>query len=97
MTTRRRPPKHASSANGGDPAAVLLEEVRSQMKVVIEAVQGCAQKGDVETGFESMNRGFDCMNLRFDVLTAQVARKADGAAQDALERRVTALEQRSGR
>jgi hypothetical protein len=50
MTERRRAQKRASSANGGDPAAVLLEEVRSQMKVVIEAVQGCAQKGDVDAG-----------------------------------------------
>ena len=93
--TRRRAQKGASAANGGDPAAVLLEEVRSQMKVVIEAVQGCAQKGDVDAGFDAMNVRLDSMNMRFDALTAQVARKADGAVLDALERRVTALEHRT--
>jgi hypothetical protein len=103
--------------------AVLLEELRSQMKVVTEAVQDCATKAELRSQMEvvteaihacatktdleafksefSMFRAevrgdFEAMNARFDVLTAEVARKAEGAALDALERRVTALEHRAG-
>lgn len=93
MTPRRRVPKRASpsrerSTNGADPVAVLLEDLRSQMQVVIEAVQECATKTEL--------RAFRAeVNGRFDALTAEVARKAEGAALGALERRVTALEHRS--
>jgi predicted nucleic acid-binding Zn-ribbon protein len=125
--------------------AVLLEELRSQMKIVIEAVQECATKtelgalrsefsglrseftglrsefsalgseftglrsefstlGSEFTGLRSefsafradVRGGFDAMNGRFDALTAEVARKAEGAALGALERRVTALEHGAG-
>jgi hypothetical protein len=100
--------------------------MRSQFKVVIEAVQGCASrgevaalsgkvdalamdvgalkgvvkncatKGEVATFRSEVQAGFDAMSRRFDVLTAEVARKAEGAALGALERRVTALEHRVG-
>jgi len=138
MTPRRRVPKpaspsRASSKNGPDPTAVILEQMQSQFKVVIELVQGCATKtevaalkedvmwlkGDVmwlkgEVGTLTMavkncatkremaafraevNERFAEVNQRFDVLTAEVARKAEGATLGALERRVTALEQRAG-
>jgi hypothetical protein len=164
MTPRRRTPKRATpsrdrSRNGSDPVAVLLEELRSQMKIVIEAVQECATKtelgalrsefsglrseftglrsefsalgseftglrsefsalgseftglrsefstlGSEFTGLRSefsafradVRGGFDAMNGRFDALTAEVARKAEGAALGALERRVTALEHGAG-
>jgi len=90
--------------------AVLLEELRSQMKVAIEAVQDCATKTELKIVTEAVQncatdlgafradvRGaFEAMNSRFDVLTAEVARKAEGAALVALERRVTALEHRAG-
>lgn len=101
MTPRRRVPKRASpqrerSRNGADPVAVLLEDLRSQMKVVIEVVQECATKTELETLRADTQRGFNAMNVRFDVLTGEVARKAEGAALGALERRVAALEHRSG-
>ncbi len=79
--------------------AVLLEELRSQMNVVLEAVQGCATKTELRefradvleaiqqcaTKTELRDLRAD-MNARFDVLTAEVARKAESAALEALER-----------
>jgi hypothetical protein len=70
--------------------AVLLEELRSQMKVVIEAVQECATKTEVEAFRADFSAFRAEVQDRFDVLTAEVARKADGAALSALERRLLA-------
>ena len=131
MTPRRRA-KRAASAGGANPTAVLLEDLYGQMKVVIEAVQGCATKADLERlaskadlepfalksdlkGLASkadleplalkadvealrteMDRGFSSVTTRLGTLSAEVARKADGAALDGLERRVSAIEGRLG-
>jgi polyhydroxyalkanoate synthesis regulator phasin len=75
MTPRRRLPKRASrsrasSKSGPDPTAVLLEEVRSQNRVVIELVQGCATKTEVAALREDVaTLKEDVTELKGDVAT----------------------------
>jgi hypothetical protein len=57
---------------------------------VIEAVQECATKTEVEAFRADFSAFRAEVQDRFDVLTAEVARKADGAALSALERRLLA-------
>jgi hypothetical protein len=52
MPPRRPSPKARArsphrSGSGADPTAILLEDVRGQMRVVIESLQGCASKTDL--------------------------------------------------
>ncbi len=91
------------STNGGDYTAVLLEELRGQMKVVIEALQECVTKREFNARFEAIDARFEAMDARFDAvddalrgLRHDVDRSAQAASLHALEQRVTVLERRLG-
>jgi len=90
------------------PTAILVEDMRSQFKVVIEAVQGLGETLESEMGAVRGELGGirgDLANIHAAIgdhsrelreVAALVARKAEGAALAALEQRVTAIERRGG-
>ncbi len=121
MIARRRSPKQPKREPPVTDAyrtSVLLEELRGQNQIVIEAVVAVGERLDrhvvetarrfdaIDTRFEASDARFDAIDARFDrtdaalaalrqdgrELAALVARKADAAALEALDHRVTRLE-----
>jgi hypothetical protein len=70
--------------------AVVLEDIYAQMKVVIEAVQDCATKRDMDAQFEAVHH--ELRGLRHDATL-----RAQSGELRALEQRVLVLERRVGR
>jgi hypothetical protein len=76
MIARRRSPgrpRPERPVAGGDRIAVLLEEMRGQNQIVIEAVVGVGERLDrhvVETArrFDTVDRRFDAVDTRFDAI-----------------------------
>ena len=102
---RRTAPRRSvhTRASGANPTDVLLEDIRAQLGVVLEAVQGCATKSELAEFREDVARRFEAVDARFDRVGADLrslrkenARKAESATLAALDLRVTALERRVG-
>ena len=114
MSTRKVPTKRARAARTtpktDDYTAVLLEELRGQLKVVIEALQDRVTKTELDARFDQVDARFDQVDARFDQVDARFDRlegevrtlrhevlgKANEATIAALDGRVTALERRVG-
>ena len=107
MSTRKVPTKRARAARTtpktDDYTAVLLEELRGQLKVVIEALQDRVTKTELDARFDQVDARFDQVDARFDRLEGEVRTlrhevlgKANEATIAALDGRVTALERRVG-
>ena len=107
MSTRKVPTKRARAARTtpktDDYTAVLLEELRGQLKVVIEALQDRVTKTELDARFDQVDARFDQVDARFDRLEGEVRTlrhevlgKANEATIAALDGRVTALERRFG-
>jgi hypothetical protein len=72
---------------------VLLENMRRENKVALEATLSLRESTDRR--FAEIDHRFDHVDAELRSLREEVARKADGAALAALERRVSVLERLS--
>jgi hypothetical protein len=92
MTERRKPPKARGipePRNGHHRTAVLLEELQSQMRVVVERVLDTPTKREFDERLDAIDR-----ELR--ALRHEVARNAHGSELRAIEQRLTVLERHAG-
>ena len=100
MSTRKVPTKRARAARTtpktDDYTAVLLEELRGQLKVVIEALQDRVTKTELDARFDQVDARFDRLEGEVRTLRHEVLGKANEATIAALDGRVTALERRVG-
>ena len=100
MSTRKVPTKRARAARTtpktDDYTAVLLEELRGQLKVVIEALQDRVTKTELDARFDQVDARFDRLEGEVRTLRHEVLGKANEATIAALDGRVTALERRFG-
>lgn len=98
MSTPRRPSKRAarkaiaSPATGADPYAVVVESFRSDMRVVLEAVQDCARKSDMDARFDAVDARFDGVDARFEAVDARL--DAVDARFDAVDARFDTMDAR---
>ena len=74
----RRPKPSPSPPTGSDYTAVLLEEMRGQIQVVLEVVAAGTERTDrlaaqMADGFRQVNAGFVAVAARFDKVDARFA------------------------
>jgi hypothetical protein len=97
MTERRKPPKARGTTgprNGHHRTAVLLEEIRSQMRVVVERALGTPSKREFAELKEDLGSRLDRVETRLDGidrevrgLRQEVARNAHGSELRAINGR----------
>jgi hypothetical protein len=89
MMAARKRTSSRSGANGGADArafGVVVEQLRSEFKVVAEAVMGLDAR--MTAGFQGVDRRFEGVDRRFDAIDQRF---------DAADRRFDALDQRVDR
>jgi hypothetical protein len=106
MTERRKPPKARGipkPRNGYHRTAVLLEELQSQMRVVVERVLDTPTKREFDERLDNVDKRLDTIDGRVDAidrelraLRHEVARNAHGSVLRAIEQRLTVLERHAG-
>jgi septation ring formation regulator EzrA len=80
MTARRRPPKKPGPTepeNGAHATGVVLEDIRGQMKVVIEALRGTATSGELRDLATRTETRMDLFSDALRVTRAEVAARFD--------------------
>ena len=111
MTERRKPPKARGTTgprNGHHRTAVLLEEIRSQMRVVVERALGTPSKREfaelkedlgsrldrVETRLDGVDKRLDGIDKRLDGIDREVRGIRQELARNAHGSELRAIEQR---
>ena len=98
MTARRRPPKKPGPTepeNGAHATGVVLEDIRGQMKVVIEALRGTATSGELRHLATRTETRMDLFSDALRVTRAEVAARFDDVDKrfDDVERELRAVRQ----
>jgi hypothetical protein len=98
MTARRRPPKKPGPTepeNGAHATGVVLEDIRGQMKVVIEALRGTATSGELRDLATRTETRMDLFSDALRVTRAEVAARFDDVDKrfDDVERELRAVRQ----
>ena len=101
MTGRRRHPKEPGPTepkNGDRGSGVVLEDIRGQMKVVLEALQGTAtsrELRDLAIRTENIGNRVDLLSDALRLTRAEVAARFDGVDQrfDGVDKRFDGVEQ----
>jgi len=98
MTGRRRHPKEPGPTepeNGGHTTGVILEEIRGQMRVVIEALRGTATSGELRDLATRTETRMDLFSDALRVTRAEVAARFDDVDKrfDDVERELRAVRQ----
>jgi hypothetical protein len=99
MTERRKLPKARGTTgprNGHHRTAVLLEEIQSQMRVVVERALDTPSKREFAALKEDLGSRLDRVEREVRELRQEVARNAHGSELRAIEQRLTALERHAG-
>jgi hypothetical protein len=85
MTARRRPPKKPGPTepeNGAHATGVVLEDIRGQMKVVIEALRGTATSGELRDLATRTETRMDLFSDALRVTRAEVAARFDDVERE---------------
>jgi hypothetical protein len=98
MTARRRPPKKPGPTepeNGAHATGVVLEDIRGQMKVVIEALRGTATSVELRDLATRTETRMDLFSDALRLTRAEVAARFDDVDKrfDDVERELRAVRQ----
>lgn len=99
MTERRKPSKArgvTGPRNGQHRTAVLLEEIQSQMRVVIERVLDTPTKREFNERLDGIDKRIDDVNQELRGLRQEVARNDHSSELRAIEQRLSVLERHAG-